>query len=178
MSLHQKCSCKRPFLHVPALSVVQHSVRAVSNDFLQWRMASRTSTSALPWHQYSAAPDEEALDDVDRRAGVVASALEDRGAENTRPGTGTGSRRSALALRHSGTRKRRYLSRILRVASSGLLAPPAPAPGRRDREAEMITDAGVLCAVWNAAGDEHPDDAASAYDDPPITSRTPPSQGR
>jgi hypothetical protein len=51
-------------------------------------MASRTATSALPWHQYSTAADsdgEEALD-VDRRAGVaVASALV-RGAEkNTRP---------------------------------------------------------------------------------------------
>jgi len=129
-------------------------------------MASCTATSALPWHQYSAAPD-----DVDRRAGVVvATALLERGAENTRPGTGTGSR-SALALRHRGTRKRRYLSRILRVASSGLLAPPAPGRG----EAELITNAGVLCAVWNA-GDEHAD--ASAYDEPPITSRVPPSQGR
>jgi hypothetical protein len=133
-------------------------------------MASRTATSALPWHQYSAAADE-ALD-VDRRAGVVGTALLERGAENTRPGTGTGSR-SALALRHRGTRKRRYLSRILRVASSGLLAPPAP--GRR--EAELITDAGVLCAVWNAAGDEHAEDA-SAYDEPPTTSRARPSQGR
>lgn len=111
-------------------------------------MASRTATSALPWHQYSGAAADEALD-VDRRAGVVAtSALLERGAENARPGTGS---RSVLALRHRGTRKRRYLSRILRVASSGL-APPA---GRR--EEELITDdAGVLCAVWNA-GDEHAD---------------------
>jgi hypothetical protein len=50
-------------------------------------MALRTATSALSWHQYSAAADgdgEEALD-VDRRVGVaVASALV-RGAENTRP---------------------------------------------------------------------------------------------
>lgn len=141
----------KAFLHCER-EPIQHSAQAVSKDFLQWRMASRTATSALPWHQYSAAADgdgEEALD-VDRRAGVaVASALV-RGAEkNTRP-AGTGSRRSALALRHRGTRKRRYLSRILRVASSGL-APPA---GRR---AELATDAaGVLCAVWNA-GEEHAD---------------------
>lgn len=148
MSLRRKRSC------IASESPIQHSAQAVSKDFLQWRMASRTATSALPWHQYSAAADgdgdgEEALD-VDRRAGVaVASALV-RGAEkNTRP-AGTGSRRSALALRHRGTRKRRYLSRILRVASSGL-APPA---GRR---AELATDAaGVLCAVWNA-GEEHAD---------------------
>lgn len=110
---------------------------------MQWRMASRTAVSALPWHQYSAAL--VALD-VDRRAGVAATDL-DRGTENARAGT-----RSALALRHSGTRKRRYLSSSLRVASSGCLAPPPPA-GRRE---EPITEAGVLRAVWNA-GDEPAD---------------------
>uniref|UniRef100_A0A0A9C611 Uncharacterized protein n=1 Tax=Arundo donax TaxID=35708 RepID=A0A0A9C611_ARUDO len=117
----------------------QHSVRAVK-DFLQWRMASRTAVSALPWHQYSPALD------VDRRAGVAARVL-DRGV-NTRTGS-----RSARAFRHSGTRKRRYLSSSRLVASSAALG---LAPGRREK---LITEAGVLCAVWNA-GDEATDASA------------------
>ena len=103
-------------------------------------MASRTAVSAWPWHQCSAAL--EALD-VDRRAGVAAASGLGRGAENTRAGS-----RSALALRHSGTRKRRYRRSSLRVA------------GRPGRRAEPVADAGVLRAVWNAAGDEPADASA------------------
>ena len=128
-------------------------------------MASRTAVSAWPWHQCSAAL--EALD-VDRRAGVAAaSGGLDRGAENTRAGS-----RSALALRHSGTRKRRYRRSSLRAAGSGLAAQP---PGRR---AEPVAQAGVLRAVWNA-GDE-PADATSALFAPPTSRAAMPlgSRGR
>ncbi|MCH1922334.1 hypothetical protein L9G15_23295, partial [Shewanella sp. A3A] len=77
---------------------------------------------------------------MDRRAGdaddeaAARLPLADRG-ESTRSG-------SDLTFRHSGTRNRRYLRRILLVASSGALALPLPAPARREL-AVVITDAGV-----------------------------------
>jgi hypothetical protein len=125
-------------------------------------MASRTAVSALPWHQCSAATLETL--DVERRAGVVVAARAlpaDRGA-------------SDRAFRHSGTRKRRYLRTSLRVARSGavlrLLAPD-------ERREPLDTEAGVLCAVWNA-GDEG-DETASAYALPPPARAMPlVSQGR
>ena len=127
-------------------------------------MASRTAVSAWPWHQCSAAL--EALD-VDRRAGVAAASGLGRGAENTRAGS-----RSALALRHSGTRKRRYRRSSLRAAGRGLAAQPP------ERRAEPVAQAGVLRAVWNA-GDE-PADATSALFAPPTSRAAMPlgSRGR
>nr|CAB3500306.1 unnamed protein product [Digitaria exilis] len=126
-------------------------------------MASRTAVSALPWHQYSDAHD--ALD-VDRRAGVAAAASEDLDDRVAEENTLAGARRSALALRHSGARNRRYLSSSLRVAIRGGLA----SPGRRCEELKLITEeAGVLRAVWNAGDD--PADSSSGM---PLGS----SQGR
>ncbi|GJN19992.1 hypothetical protein PR202_gb07313 [Eleusine coracana subsp. coracana] len=74
-----------------------------------------------------------------RRAGVVvavpASALPP-------PGRGASDR----ALRHSGARKRRYLSSSLLVAISVLVL--------ERREPLHDAEAGVLCAEWKNAGDE------------------------
>lgn len=122
-------------------------------------MASRTAVSALPWHQCSAAT----LDtlDVDRRAGVAVFA-----ASALPPCRGASDR----AFRHSGTRKRRYLSSIRLVAISGVvLGLLLPLRG---------AEAGVLCAVWNIG--EEGDETASAYATPASSRLAMPlgSQGR
>jgi hypothetical protein len=111
----------------------------------------------LPWHQCSATL--ETLD-VDRRAGVVVVAaraltVPDRGARDR-------------AFRHSGARKRRYLSSSLRVARSGAVLGLAPGE-RREPPLPLGAEVGVLGAEWNT-GDEAEEETTSAYAMPPPSS--------
>lgn len=108
-------------------------------------MASWTAVSALPWHH--------SMLDVDSRAGLAGETL----------GLGANSR-SALTLRYSGVRNRRYLSRTFHgddpprlPANSGRGQAFLPAP-LLALEHEL-REAGVLCAEWNS-GDEADDRGA------------------
>lgn len=109
-------------------------------DFLQYRMASRTAVSALPWHH--------SMLDVDARAGLAGATL----------GLGAENRRSALTFRYSGIRNRRYCTSIfhddgrprLPAAKSGgglaeAFLPPATPLLPLEHE---LSEAGVLWAEW------------------------------